>query len=1341
MDTNAAAANWDIGAGVVTVEDELLKQPVLEHSSDHPASLNGWIQTRAALTGSYEVVAQIRAMQAGGWRGVVLSCGANGPGNTPSAAYGLSAYAGLGNWMVEPRFGANRDACFKDIALLRDATTQARTYGTMYCGARYRKVSALSEEAYRREIESAIGTVAVETQRWVELRIAVQGDGVRLYFDGVLAAERRPAGRVNGRAHLKLSRRVRVASLVVRRLADEPGPFQPIALTERLNACATNKAECPALSPDALPPAGSKGTVGDVPFEFSERPGGRDHVDLSQSLFRFRNRSGAFMAGGGADNTITWPAPWRFDPGRIMFMVPNRAYTRLWLVVVHDERPFTVPTVTVRFFSPGNGFPIDAAAEVPALTATSAPDAARPLSVRLGNGGKARLWLVPIELDAARIGSELRNEPVLAMELTKGVYPHRDYPDPCNYGWYQGGLPSGARVFAATLEEAPVRLIARGNRHGHAYVAPEQPVWQVALANQTAGDLTATIRVCVTDPYGAKAGVYERSATLAPRGHSVVEVPLTARVNGLHTVVSEVGVTERSDRGWGSKTTRLSRPGAFVQLPPDTRKATKDNSPWGIFNWGGGHGTHVGHEEDLYLTRAAGARHGVAGSRWDAAQLRKWGVRPSPAQIGNDFRSAAPWSFEDPQDPKKYAEFRDMIGKRVAEMLQKQPDVPSVSMFTETAISYMLTYGVPPQYLGEGPYEYSDEEAKTIRAFLLTGKAVCEGIRQHAPKAKIALGWAEPILTPPLLREGFPREYYDLIGVDTPVFERIPEGPIREVAPNRMWLLSDALKELKLQDVPIIHTESYYPSSNPLALGARRSADHYVRLAVLSLAMAPRSILANCFSLQDCGSYWGSQHYGEHGLLAREPEANPKPAFAAFATMTRLLDPPGFVGYVPTGSRAVYAVHFTSNNRNVYCLWTMRGTREATVSFEGDGEAVLVDESGNETPLPNAEARIPLSATPVWVASPKRIKGIVLGAPVYTERPGENVLVLDPLEKAWTYESGPYDAHAQNHWGCPRHDGPMCSEIVQSEERKAPVWQITLDEPAVKRELTAWYGVFKPYQPLTIPGKARALGVWANGHANWGRIVYEVEDAKGEVWRSTGTKDDWNCDDIHAWSFFNFDGWRWIEFPLPGNLPYDNYRDHETVWWGAEGGDHVVDLPLKLRSIVIEHRTHNIYVNELVAETNRSIQLSRLTAVYDDAPSMTDAPVHLQQATADALRWKTDGSALPNPIATLRGDGGGEPTAFESLAPPEGHDRLVTRLDIRLRAVEGAKEYRLYAAAYESGAGGEVVARGAEPLLKISGLPSGNAIYLFATYTDAAGKEAKPTAARRLLLQDEFPFK
>jgi hypothetical protein len=43
--------------------------------------------------------------------------------------------------------------------------------------------------------------------------------------------------------------------------------------------------------------------------------------------------------------------------------------------------------------------------------------------------------------------------------------------------------------------------------------------------------------------------------------------------------------------------------------------------------------------------------------------------------------------------------------------------------------------------------------------------------------------------------------------------------------------------------------------------------------------------------------------------------------------------------------------------------------------------------------------------------------------------------------------------------------------------------------------------------------------------------------------------------------------------------------------------------------------------------------------------------------------------------------------------------------------------------------------------LLVSRLQPNFPLYLFATYVDAAGKESRPTPARRILLVDDFPFK
>jgi len=1216
---------------------------------------------------------------------------------------------------------------------------------------------------------------------WFTLRIEIGVDAVRLWKDGFLVAERRPPGRIAGDLCLLLRGNVRVGALG----AVCSAGFSPSSRTRPEGRTTNLEGFCPVrlggacnaaagklLDSAAIPHFWQTVSVAAIPFEFPQpKTGGSDHVDVGESLFHYRNQSGYF------DANTTWPEPGSLDPARIRFSVPNRPWRRLWLVAASDGQPNKAPIVTARFYRPRAGFAVDAAAEVPTLTARSARGVARAggtgvppvrLPVTLADGKSGSLWLVPIELDSVTIASRFREEHTLSLELTKQVHDWRAYPDPCVYDRFQGGPPSGVRIFAMTLEEAPVKLIASSNRTGNAFVSPETPVWQVKVENLSNRVLPVRVRVATAlaptlrvgaqaadalrrrdaerpgarshaergnEGRGAERGneeavAVEQKAVLARGASARLDFPVAPRLFGLHRVKTEVEADGEA----------FAQEGTFVQLPPDTRKADAATSRWGLWWWRGGHLTNPNEEEDLYLLRAAGTR--VAATK-DIATRRQWGMGPNPHHV---LGGPAPWAFKDPYDQKEYAEFADKIGLDVAARLKESPDIPYFCIFTENAISTPLTYGILPRFTGDGDYQMNADEKARFRAFVVTGKAATEGIRKHAPKAKISFGWCEPIFSVPFMWEKYPKESMDAIGVDTPQFERMPEMPIRSIAPNRMWMLQEEMKRCGYTGIPIIHTESYFPSSHPLALGHRVAADYYVRTPVLSLALGTTRFMF-CFTLHDCAGYWGSVHYGCIGITGPRPEFNPKPAFPAFATMTRLLDIVQYDGYVPTGSHSAYCVRFKSGSKFIYCLWTIRGDRTAILHVPKAKSLVETDGNGNERGAPvaymlpdEAQQGVTLTPAPIWITTDQPITKIELWRPQHNEQPVRHSVVLDGLDDPWAYDQAPYERYAKNHWDLPRFPGPMKSESAWSDERPSPfkVWQVALQDPPTERPLAAWYGVFKPPKPIEIPGKARALGIWANGHSNWGRIIYEIEDAKGEVWQSIGTKDEWNCDDIHSWSYFNFDGWRYLEFPLPEHLPGDNYRGKDTVWWNhsAEG---VVDLPLKLTRVIIEMRTHNVYVNELLPVADRSVQLDNLTAAYDSAEAMTDAPVRLQRE-AGVVAFKGSGAALPNPIAALRQTGAGEPPELTKVAPPDQYYDG-TRVNVTLKPVAGAKEYRVYVAAYESGAGAKVLAKGDKPELLVGGLRPEFPLFLFATCLDDKGKESKPSVPRRILLKDEFPMK
>ncbi len=1347
-----ANEDWGLGSNLEVVEDELLETPVWQHQ----AGRLGWMRSRIDLPESFVVRARVRILSYND--GVTLSLGATGSDARPRTSCGLTVrlmenrrgrrWLRVQPMVAAPEYVSKHPATDHGLAGLRTRPSlPQRDFSPLYSEA----PSPLLAEESRRELEAALAQSADrldDTGRWLDLRIDRDRGQLRFWVNGVPAGRAPSVGPLPGDVHLRLDRSVRVARLEVTPLASRSiETFEPVDLTDRLNAAADDW--LPGLG-SALPRPDEPVFVTGRPFLFSRDLSGRDHVDLGPSLLRQRNLQGHAMA------RVTWPAPHRYDPARIMFWVPNRAWRRLWLIAASDDDSGKIPRFTARFFKPSRGFPVDAAGTVPGISAESATGPVRRLSLPTPQG--QALWEVPLELDSMRIASEMRDSAWLGLELTKDVQPYRGYPDPANYGAFQAGPPSGVRVFAMTLEAAPLIAVAGGNRHGNVYVSPEQPLWQVDLVNPLSRPVSGRIRLRITDHHHREAGLEESAFSLPANGAGRVEFPLEPSSCGLHAVRTEIEVD-------GDEGPVLARAGTFVQLPPEQRQATLADSPWSL-GWSFTHDRHDVMEDVLYLLRAAGARGSCDPRRLDVETARQWGVRPSCRHVGP--RSPPAWAFEDSPDPDLVAETRDTIGKSVAGQHTANPLIPSFSVAsTESSITPELTYGIPRRYLGEDP-AWTEEEQRRIRGHMVYARAACEGIREHAPDARIALGWAGAGYAVPLLESGLPRELFDTIGLDVPVFERTPEMPVREVTAKQVWFLRQAMLANGYEDLPVIHTESYYPNSNPMGLGWRRSADHYVRLMLLSRAMIPKTRFAGVLGLQDCASYWGSQHYGEHGVIGRQPEANPKPAFSAFATMTRLLDPGEYQGWIPTGSLSAYGLHFTSRERHVYALWTLRGRREARLRLPAEARVRQVDEGGNESPLRPGDGwvAVELTPTPRWVVANQPVEDVALGPPDhdYVPRehpvmaaafadgreiarpenavaPGPHKRLLDPLETPWPRERDACLHYETTKWSMPRHWGPMRSETVADPQRKADVWQITLDEPAVTRELTAWYGSFAPPEPIPIPGRARALGLWVEGRSNWGRIVYEVEDAEGEVWRSVGTRESHNCDDIHTWSYFNFDGWRFLEFPLPSHEPYDNYRHHDTVWWGSDGGNNVVDLPLRLRRIFIEQRTHLIYVDRLLPVPDRGVRLHRLYALYENAENMTDTPVRRQREWRDKLTWEVKATPLPNPMATLRAEAVGDPTRFESLAPPDDYNGMVTELQIRLGPVTEAREYRIYVAAYEDGRGAQVIARGAEPTLTVRRLQPGFPLYLFATWVDAEGRESRPTAARRILLVDEFPFR
>jgi len=1298
MDAEAAKAQWAVTGNLVIADDELLKRKTCGVAEKSRLEL----RSKGAFTGAYAVEALVRFPSGGRQANATLHCGVTSEGKAVSSACELfAACAGRSG------FTAHATVSSQVATSLQKSPPPRQNVTTVTATERFlaENISPVWREPFRIEVENAMAELQPAEEVWRLLRIEVRPHSLRFYQNGFLVDEHADTAPVEGGVMLNLTGEARVASLQVCAIPAEEHLWYTVPLEGICNAAGP-------VDPSSFPAGGQLARAGDVPFVFALSVNGRDHVDIGKSVFEYRMEEGYEPAGCP---THTWPSPTQLDPRRIMLRVPNRAYKRVWIVAASDEEPNSTPVMTVRFFRTGKGWELDSIARVPAFSARSAPEGSKRVPVKMKDGKAGSLWLMPVDVDPFALSSDFRNEPLLEVELTKEIQDFRAFPDPNNYGSFQGGLPSAVRLYGLTFEEAPVSVIASGDRTGNTYVHPEQPVWTVQVKSQSGARHTATVTVDVQDACGGKSSYSE--ALNVPAGDKA-RLELKPRVQkfGLHKVRTTVaceGLTQ-------------SREGTFLVLPPDDRKENGKTSRWGIWCWNGGHSTIPDPNDNLRLLWMVGAR---TGGRQTYEQRRVWGIGPDA--------TLAEWGVPDPAKQPSYSE---EFGKKVADIKAKNLDQEYVSIFAEHSVSLRVTHGPPSYAWGEPWWQYTDQEKASVQSHIVGAKAAFEGARKAAPDIKLLFGHCGPQFGIPFMREKFPKELFDGFGLDSPQFERMPERQPRGVEPCALYFLDKEMKEQGYTDKQRVHVESYFPSSHRLALGHRGQADSTVRTAVLSLALGTDRFIS-CWTLDDCEDYWGTQHYGCIGLFGRVPESNPKPTAAAFATMTQMLDSCKYDGYLPTGSLTAFCVRFKgSDNRLVYCLWTIRGSRPVTLAAKAGTNLVTVDENGNETALQPA-AQVTLTPTPVWVvARGGQIEKAECGAPAYTEAPGQHRVMLDSFEAAdWAYSADAYTRFAENSWDVKRVPGPMKSERAASAERNSKAWRITLTQAPPEKPFVGWYGVFTPPKPIVIPGKARALGLYANGNSGWGRIVYEVVDAKGEVYLSCGTKDDWNCDDVHSWSYFNFDGWRYVEFPLPSNSPGDDYREKDNVWWGhsAEG---VVDLPLKLSKIIFEMPSHIIYVNQMLPVPKLTVEVDDLMAVYDDAVMMTDAPVTIQRAAAGALRPKAQGAILPNPIAEAKEKGAAAPTEILKLAPPEQRYEG-TQINVSIKPVEGAKEYQVWVSAYADGRGAKALAKGAGAALMVGGLQPDFPLYFFVTYTAADGRQSKPSEGRQTTLKDEFPMK
>ncbi|HUT34382.1 MAG TPA: hypothetical protein VNE39_12925 [Planctomycetota bacterium] len=918
---------------------------------------------------------------------------------------------------------------------------------------------------------------------------------------------------------------------------EDHGRYLPLRLAGYRRAGDAGAAKCP------LPPGPQ--TLNGVPFHVAA-PDESIDVGLSRWLEE---------ASGPDDFTDDYYTRSTFDgtPESILLSVPTADYGWAHLLCAVDPDPAKTPVLTLRltrflgdsFDSGGRG------------------DAFADTTVRVEPGTPGTLRQIRVPLHIGHIQDVLdetgtthgRSTQCLDLELTKGLHQvqKQNY---ANFSTKPLGKPSGVRVFGLTLERSPLRVRLRAKQVGNVLYASEKPELELSVAN-VAGAAFSGEAVCdITDFYGASRRVSQKVAVEPGKTESV---RLDVGGPTLGWFKAEVRVTRDNEAIWDTTT-------SFAILPPDTRKAGPE-SPFGTWWF---RNSHIGTKDvaDVApLLQRLGFRHVCpGGSGPSGEELAKHGL--SISMLPNLMRG-------------KDAE------KAIDAAVKAHPDVKWALIFHESGFGEKLVF--PPEFIGQPAPKLDEKQEKSFKARWDQAIEVSKLYRAKYPQIKLIFGNSSLPFAVEFMRRGYPRDLVDAFGDEDLGQLIMPEYPPQAF---KSVYFQREYQKLYKYDVPVTSTYEWRGRpTTPGCLTEIEQAELYARDCLQALAYRMPHI--NVALLHDVGDSYYYSRWGGTGLCHRWPLLNPKPSFVALATLTRELDGAKFTRYLPSNSPSLYICEFQRGDEFIYALWLPRGEREVELAFDGDARYALTDSMGNAP-----EGKLRVSSLPCYLRTKARIAKAV-GGPAACEAPPKSLKVADDLCDAgkWTAASERDEALEKAHFDFPRRQG-KADVAVRDDAEKGKALEIQLlpqpDVPA----LCPRYLILKPKDPVPVPGEPRAIGTWVKGNSSWGRVMWELEDAKGERFFSISAGEGgWMVGDWKARTYINFDGWNYLQVKLLTWYDGGFYGPERCDWhFTAEGR---VDFPVKVTRLVVELRDQVVHLTDLVPVPDPAIRLKDLSASYE----------------------------------------------------------------------------------------------------------------------------------------------
>ena len=766
------------------------------------------------------------------------------------------------------------------------------------------------------------------------------------------------------------------------------------------------------------------------------------------------------------------------------------------------------------------------------------------------------------------------------VSFNKEIRLSRRTPDPNRFEFRPLGLPPGVEILGATLERAPVQMRLIPTDPGNVFEGKKSATFEIDLENISAKPRDYSIVATLRDSGGGEQSEALQGSLKAGEKR---QLPLTLSSEqwGYHDLSVRLQAGEQETH----------RKSTVALLPPDTRQHRAE-SAFGTWTFDGKHRTANDPDIMGQLLKRAGLRFGKLST---SEERVKWGV-----QMGFEAKAI--------DTPEKYKQWQEL-----------NPDaLPVALLMHEHSISADHATRVPDVFTGRKPYQLNEKEKVRFDKLWQDQIHMAKLMREHFPEVHLRLGNGPLPTREEFLRAKFPPELFDSIGNEAGSYGRLPEAQPPDCVANNasIWMDHEMLKAYGY-DKPVTQCyEVIYPSTNPGNLSPQDQAAYYIRHGLHSLAWGVPEIRFGC--LDDVGNAYRFSNWGASGMMNPWPHLNPKPAYIAVATMTRMLDGAKYVKTWETASRSVYAVEFLRPDQSkLYVLWTLRGERDLHLAAGGSAWT-LTDWEGNESQpaLADGDLRVNISPMPVYLSGKGELTAITTGDPVYAEAPGKSGKVIAPLDSMenWEIQTEPDPVLLVHNPMVPRRPGNF---QYKTEDGSL---QIHAEEAPGPKTLPM-VSALVAKTPIELPGQPGEIGIWVDGNSGWGRVIYELEDASGQKWISIGasqtgevsewmldwlpaefaksgkqhaTQADWNTNDVFGVSSINFDGWRYVQFALPGNYPGEKNPWPANSQWRSDK-DGAVHYPLKLTRLIFELPENVLKLTSYEPVKDQTIRVKNLT--------------------------------------------------------------------------------------------------------------------------------------------------